>query len=350
MRALCGIYKYTTAYATRKHSEFCRINCYAEKKLLWIKMSILSKLNTIPLYHPIFEAVKNNNITELNRILPDVVSPKILLTAVSVAVLNNKMDMFKALIQWLPGVKLNEALSVASELGFKEFVDALIPRTEPKYHSKALSKAAGKGYVECVKQLLAHSNPKGRNSKALTKAAKGGHLDVVQLLLPISDLEQNHNHALRAAATYGRMECFNLLRPLCDPNCTDKTILFSGLRGGHVHMIEHLVQIYDPTIDEDFALSLAVRTQNIDVVHMLLTVCNPKSKHSNALQLASINNCDDIFDLLYPLSSPQDALHHLSGPNKLKHQNQLQTRMNEKLKEVLLQETSGSELIRKSKI
>ena len=54
-------------------------------------------------------------------------------------------------------------------------------------------------------------------------------------------------------------------------------------------------------------LCAAVRTTDINVVRKILPMCNPKDQSSSALQEAVAFQNQEIFDLLYPLSDPQEA-------------------------------------------
>jgi len=54
-------------------------------------------------------------------------------------------------------------------------------------------------------------------------------------------------------------------------------------------------------------LCAAVRTDDINVVRKILPMCNPKDQSSSALQEAVAFQNQEIFDLLYPLSNPQEA-------------------------------------------
>ena len=54
-------------------------------------------------------------------------------------------------------------------------------------------------------------------------------------------------------------------------------------------------------------LCAAVRTNDINVVRKILPICNPKDQSSSALQEAVAFQNQEIFDLLYPLSDPQEA-------------------------------------------
>lgn len=54
-------------------------------------------------------------------------------------------------------------------------------------------------------------------------------------------------------------------------------------------------------------LCAAVRTSDVDIVRKVLPICNPKEQCSAALQEAVAFQNQEIFDILYPLSTPQEA-------------------------------------------
>lgn len=77
----------------------------------------------------------------------------------------------------------------------------------------ALCQSAQNGHSECIKLLIAVSNPKELGSLALIKAAIEGHAECVKLLIPVCDPLLRESHALMSAAAKGSLECVQLLLP-----------------------------------------------------------------------------------------------------------------------------------------
>jgi ankyrin repeat protein len=83
--------------------------------------------------------------------------------------------------------------------------------------SRALSEAAERGHLECVRLLIPVSDPLADGSRALSEAAENGHVECVRLLIPVSDPLARDSVALRWAAVKGHADCVALLLPASDP-------------------------------------------------------------------------------------------------------------------------------------
>jgi hypothetical protein len=114
--------------------------------------------------------------------------------------------------------------------------------------SWALRRAAESGHAECVRLLVAVSEPTANGSEALCWAAEGDHVECVRILLPASDPKMDNSYALRIAAHEGHADCVALLLPASDPLATDaKGLDAAGLARarGHVEvagMIEAFIE------------------------------------------------------------------------------------------------------------
>jgi len=85
---------------------------------------------------------------------------------------------------------LPQALWWAATCGFTEAVTALIAVCDPTTdNSRALSSAAGQGYIHCVRVLVPVSDPRDY-SLALFDALINEQHEVVELLCPLSNLEE----------------------------------------------------------------------------------------------------------------------------------------------------------------
>lgn len=106
-----------------------------------------------------------------------------------------------------------DLLIEASEFGDGAEVERLIPISDPKMYSTALSFAVFNGHVECVKRLIPLLDSKACDN-ALFLAAKYGHTECVRLLIPVSDPKASD--ALHCAVINGHNNCVDLLFDVSD--------------------------------------------------------------------------------------------------------------------------------------
>lgn len=78
---------------------------------------------------------------------------------------------------------------------------------------------------------------------------------------------------------------------------------------GHIECVKKLLHCQG--LDNNKALLGAVRFNHLDCVTFLIPLSDPALNSSLPLRMASFNNRAEAFDLLYPHSNPQEALHQM---------------------------------------
>lgn len=81
---------------------------------------------------------------------------------------------------------------------------------------------------------------------------------------------------------------------------------------GYSEIVAFLVSNTEPPTSQHL-LNQAVFHGHLECVRWMLSVSNPKDNNSNPLQVAALQGYDDIFELLYPVSDPQQALFSLQN-------------------------------------
>lgn len=124
--------------------------------------------------------------------------------------------------------------------------------------------------------------------------------------------EHTYEELLKTAASSGSVECFEYLQPHVSKPIVYADALNSAAENGHLTMVQHIASLVGE-YDKEEALCMAVLYNRVDVVHYLLPLCNPKNKSSKFLAAASAERHTDLFELLYPLSNPENALGYLQS-------------------------------------
>jgi ankyrin repeat protein len=179
------------------------------------------------------------------------------------------------------------------------------PRAGAK-DSAALRRAAEGGHLECVKILMAVSDPLAHDSYALQLAAREGHAECVRLLIPVSDPWANDSYALQLAAERGHAECVRLLIPVSDSLANDSYALQWAAETGHVECVELLIPVSGPLANDSWALSLAAGGGHAECVKLLLPVSDPLARECRALRKALITGHGGCVDLLLPSVDSQE--------------------------------------------
>nr|XP_053654675.1 ankycorbin-like [Cherax quadricarinatus] len=117
----------------------------------------------------------------------------------------------------------------------------------------ALHIAAAVGHVDCVKILLAATDPNCQDDDGWTPlhcAARGNHSGVLQVLLndsrcdPSLPSKVKGKSALHIAAAVGHIDCVKILLAATDPNCQDDdgwTPLHCAARRNHSGVLQVLL-------------------------------------------------------------------------------------------------------------
>lgn len=129
--------------------------------------------------------------------------------------------------------------------------------------------------------------------------------------------ENSYQEYLIMAAASGNLQCFDFLQAYVGEPTVYSDSLNKAAENGHLDMVQHLAPLVCEYAQEE-ALCMAVLYNRVDVVHYLLPLCNPKNQSSKFLAAAAAEGHTELFDLLYPLSDPQNALIYLK--RKFVHQ------------------------------
>ena len=212
--------------------------------------------------------------------------------------------LLSSLIEAGLAVELSCTLSLqwAAEKGYAEYVELLIPVSDPEADdSEALKYAAENGHDECVELLIPVCDSKMDYSEALMYAAENGHYKCVKLLIPFSDPKVLDSYALQRAAKNGHANCVELLIPVSDPKSENSKALCLAAKNGHANCVELLIPVSDPESNDSKALCLAAKNGHANCVELLIPVSDPESNDSKALRLATENMHDRCVDLLSPV-------------------------------------------------
>jgi ankyrin repeat protein len=175
----------------------------------------------------------------------------------------------------------------------------LLPSSEPSWRAEALSEAATRGHLECVKLMAPESGRlEFKNFHPLALAALHGRVDcVAELLLarfpkpptecpkmPIIDL------AMSFAAGNGHLGCLLLLAgsPGLSP-AHFLPALTSAAAGGHLDCLLALLPLTDPSLNHFAALSHAAEKGHPACLRVLLPLSGSAAGVANALRHAVRN-------------------------------------------------------------
>lgn len=146
--------------------------------------------------------------------------------------------------------ELHEELKAAAEAGDLARLERALRRgADPlEQESYALVLAADHGHVDCLLRLLPVSDPRSQKSLALRCAAQNNDERGVQALLPVSDPEAGEfgYNALAIAAERGHVECLRLLLAASDPAARGFWALRKACDGGSLECVAALLARADP--------------------------------------------------------------------------------------------------------
>lgn len=122
--------------------------------------------------------------------------------------------------------------------------------------------------------------------------------------------ENTYQELLQTAARSGAIECFGCLQPYVAEPTVYSDALNNAAEKGHLKIVHHIEPLVDAYAKEE-ALCMAVLYNRMDVVQYLLPLCNPKNQSSKFLAAAAAEGHTELFELLYPLSTPKEALGYI---------------------------------------
>lgn len=129
--------------------------------------------------------------------------------------------------------------------------------------------------------------------------------------------ENLYQEYLIIAAASGNIQCFEFLQTYVAEPTVYSDCLNTAAEHGHLDMVKHISPLVGEYAQEE-ALCMAVLYNRVDVVDYLLPRCNPKNQSSKFLAAAAAEGHTELFELLYPLSDPENALIYLK--RKFAHQ------------------------------
>lgn len=170
--------------------------------------------------------------------------------------------------------------------------------------------------------------------------------DQIRKQTPLDD--NTHQDLLQLATNHGSLACFQELQPYVAEPTVYSEALNTAARRGHLDLVEYIEPLMDEYSKEE-ALWMAVLYDQRGVVDFLLPLCNPKNQSSKFLGAAVFQGHQELVELLYPLSTPKDALRYLKRktPDQPEKWEMLEQRI---LREQLKAVTSQNRPSKRSKI
>lgn len=160
--------------------------------------------------------------------------------------------------------------------------------------------------------------------------------------------ENTYQELMQTAAKSGALACFECLEPYVAEESVYSDALNSAAEKGYLDMVKHISPLVGEYAQEE-ALCMAVLYNRVDVVDYLLPRCNPKNQSSKFLAAAAAEGHTELFELLYPLSDPENALIYLK--RKFGHQPESWEALEQRIvREKLLAATPQDRTKKRSKI
>ena len=167
--------------------------------------------------------------------------------------------------------------------------------------------ACSLGNVESVKQVMRLYDISESDKKSgVGRAVQYRRDDVVHALLPFVQKPLS-GFLLAHAAGQGRLGMVETLLPFCDAKENDSLALSWAAEGGHLDVVRVLAPLSGPLGSKN-TISDVVAKGRADILGFILPLCLPKYHQSLPLQIACQKNDEVIFNMLYPLSDPDEAL------------------------------------------
>lgn len=139
--------------------------------------------------------------------------------------------------------------------------------------------------------------------KALLCATENQHTDCLKILAPHCS-QGVLNNVFKQAVVSGWVEGTEIMLAFVDGLVKNCGLEWSVANNGDC--LNVLASVSDSRDLQDVFM-LLVDGENCERVRTFLKYINPKHNNSEALQWASQIQCQEVFDLLYPVSDPQEA-------------------------------------------
>lgn len=168
-----------------------------------------------------------------------------------------------------------------------------------------LKTAAQTGDLATIIRLLKNPVTAKIEERVLELALLNNHWDVCVFF----QNRQNTSKHLMDCALYFTVDQSNLLFvqrliPYSNVSHNNNRCAILAISKQDINILKFLL----PHITQDTKLlPAAVRSGNMDILCSILKICDPKWECSAALQEAIAHQNQEMFDLLYPLSNPQEA-------------------------------------------
>lgn len=177
---------------------------------------------------------------------------------------------------------------------------------DTKMHPKTIHEATKNGDMRFLHSYLNTIRSAKVEARIVELCLENGHSDIVDLFVDRKNTHVNIMQlALSWSITHFKKQWVKQFVTLNGALENPAEMLNLAIKTQNLPIIDVLLPYVSSGSSE--MLCAAVRTSNENVVRKVLHLCNPKDQSSSALQEAVAFQNQEIFDLLYPLSDPQEA-------------------------------------------
>lgn len=177
---------------------------------------------------------------------------------------------------------------------------------ELKMHSTTLREAIKNGDMEFLRLYLNTPCTAKVETRIVELCLESGHPNVMELFLARKNTHPNIAQvALSWSITYAQTQWMKNFVTWDRALENTEQMLMLAIKSKNTHAIDILLPYISSVSSE--ILCAAVRTSNTNIVQKILPLCNPQEQSSSGLQEAVAFQNQEIFDILYPLSDPNEA-------------------------------------------
>lgn len=173
-----------------------------------------------------------------------------------------------------------------------------------KYDPDKIRTASAEGDVVYLKKALSLPDKKVEET-VLQIALNNQKWAVLDLFAQNPNKEYLMEVGLTAAVTNGDLLAVEKILFYMDPAPLPISVLKCAISEKHINILQHLLNAH-PAVHPQ-TLVYAVRSSSVEMLVMVLPHCDPKFQCSAALQEAIAHQDQQMFNILYPVSNPQEA-------------------------------------------
>lgn len=175
-------------------------------------------------------------------------------------------------------------------------------------YSTLLKQSVKNGDVMCLSQYLKDPVSSKVEQSLVKIAVDNKQMSVLEYFRTrVNSCIGLMDFALECAVANADLNLVKNIMMYADPTHNKNHILEIAVKNIDPPMVAFLLQYCDPTATQNNILALAVRKGDATVLQTLMSRCDPKSNCSAALQETVAYQNQEMFDLLYPVSNPQEA-------------------------------------------